>query len=280
VDRTKFIQQCSAYATGALADEELKSFAEYLHRASQEERELLAELVTTASLLPLVLDRKTPPTHLKQQLMQRIKLASHAQQAVSERTVESMGTATLRRRNWIPLGVSAVIGMIVLFSLFALRLLNTIDEQNKSLATVQTEKQQLQTRIVALTDELTRKEELLKVLASKRIEMTVMNGLKSNPVSYGKIIWDPEKRTAILQVSNLPPVPSDKDYQLWVIKDKKPISAGVFALRQSETNGFFKIENLAEIDRKSIGAFAVTLEPKGGVPQPTGQMYLLGTPSL
>src|SRR6058998_3313974 len=112
------------------------------------------------------------------------------------------------RRNWIPFGVAVALGMIVLFTLFALKLLNTIEEQNKQLVTVQDEKQHLQTQIVALKNEVTRKEELLKVLASKRIEITVMNGLKPSPVAYGKIIWDPEKRTAILQVSNLPPVPS------------------------------------------------------------------------
>ncbi len=106
-----------------------------------------------------------------------------------------------------------------------------------------------------------------------------MDGLKVNPVGYGKIIWDPEKRSAILQVSNLPAVPSDKDYQLWVIKDKKPISVGVFAVNDTMSN-FFKIENLAVTNPKEIAAFAVTLEPKGGMPQPTGDMYMMGAPRL
>jgi hypothetical protein len=39
---------------------------------------------------------------------------------------------------------------------------------------------------VTLKDEVTRKEELLKVLASKRIEITVMDGLKASLVSFGK----------------------------------------------------------------------------------------------
>lgn len=279
MDREKFIDQCSAYAVGALTGEELKRFTEYLRTASKEECHQLAELVSTASLLPLALDRKTPPARVKEQLMQKIHLSTRAEDAVSRRTADISTSVPAPRRNWMPFGIAAALGMIALFSFFALWLLNTVDEQNKKLVSVQGERQQLQTQLLALKDELTRKEELLKVLASKRIEITVMDGLKTSPVSYGKIIWDPEKRTAILQVSNLPPAPSDKDYQLWIIKDKKPISAGVFAVSNTESN-YFKIENLAVTNPKEIGAFAVTLEPKGGVPQPTGEMYIAGSPKL
>jgi anti-sigma-K factor RskA len=77
----------------------------------------------------------------------------------------------------------------------------------------------------------------------------------------------------------MPAVPTDKDYQLWVIKDNKPISAGVFAVNDTKSN-FFKIENLAVTNPKEIGAFAVTLEPKGGMPSPTGDMYMMGSPKL
>jgi anti-sigma-K factor RskA len=116
------------------------------------------------------------------------------------------------------------------------------------------------------------------VLQSKKIEIVIMNGLDVNPAGYGKIIWDPERKAAILQISNLPPVAQDKDYQLWVIKDNKPISAGVFSVEEKDKQNFFKIEELVVSNRKDINAFAVTLEPKGGVPQPTGDMYLLGQP--
>ena len=279
MDNEEFLQQSSAYATGALQGEDLKRFKDYLRTANGEEKKQLAELVSTASMLPLALERKIPPDHVKQQLMQRIHLSARAAQAVSRRTETLSNSAPVPRRTWIPFGVALSVGMIALFSIYASRLLNTIEEQNKMIVTGKIERHHLQTQLVELKDELTRKEELLKVLDSKRIEITVMNGLKSSPVSYGKIIWDPEKRTAILQVSNLPPVPAGKDYQLWVIKGKTPISAGVFAVNNSEPN-YFKIENLAVTDPKEIGAFAVTLEPKGGVPQPTGTMYIAGSPKI
>ena len=107
-----------------------------------------------------------------------------------------------------------------------------------------------------------------------------MSGLDVNPSGYGKILWDPVRKIAVLHVS-LPPEAADKDYQLWVIRDKKPVDAGVFQVRYSGQDGaLYKIDHLVETDKNHINAFAVTLEPKGGVPQPTGKMYLLGSTLL
>ncbi|MDX1585868.1 MAG: anti-sigma factor, partial [Balneolaceae bacterium] len=92
---------------------------------------------------------------------------------------------------------------------------------------------------------------------------------------YGKVIWDPASNRALLQVSNLPAVPSDKDYQLWIIKNNKPVSAGVFAVNDPARDSFFKIEKMTASER-AADAFAITMEPKGGMPQPTGDMYLMG----
>lgn len=286
MDREEFRQLCTEYSAGILQGEELRRFEEYLRTASEAELTEFVEFVSTASMLPLALERQAPPARVKEQLMQKIQLSARAHESAERRTATFTATVPppLKhpepRRSWLPFGVTAVfLIMVIGFSIYVSNLMGTIEQQNTNLVTVQREKQQLATQLVELKDELTRKEELLKVISSKRIEVTFMGGQKINPVGYGKIIWDPEKGTAILQVSNLPAVPKDKDYQLWVIKDKKPISAGVFAVRDSAPS-FFKIENLAVTNPKEIAAFAVTLEPKGGVPAPTGDMYILGSPRL
>ena len=274
------IDLCAAYALEALESEELRRFEEYLRTAGPEEIRQLQEFVSVASMLPLVLERKAPPSHVKEDLIRKIQLSAHAQESAERRTESFIGVQPVPRRNLLWIGVAAVaIVMVIGFSIFVSRLMGTIEYQNQQLVASNKSAQELQKRLVALKDELTQKEELLRVLSSKRIEITVMNGLQVNPVGYGKIIWDPEKRTAILQVSNLPAVPSNKDYQLWVIKDKKPISAGVFAVADTSAS-FFKIENLAVTNPKEIAAFAITLEPKGGVPAPTGDMYMAGSPKL
>jgi anti-sigma-K factor RskA len=265
VDKEEFLQLSAEYASGALEGDDLRRLREHLQTATGEELNEFLELVSTASLLPLALERQTPPARVKEELMKRIQLSAIAQESVERRTSD-VAQRPSPRRTWLWYGVGAVVVvMIIGVSTLVTNLMGTIERQN--------------TQLVELKDELTRKEELLKVLASRQIEVTVMNGLQTNPVGYGKIIWDPEKRTAILQVSNLPAVPSNKDYQLWVIKGKQPISAGVFAVRDKAPS-FFKIENLAVTDPKEIAAFAITLEPKGGVASPTGEMYMAGSPKL
>ncbi len=278
MEREEFDELSAAYAIGSLAGDELRSFEQYLATASPEELTLVGDLVATASLMPLALKRTLPPAAVKQQLMQKINLSARAQDAVRQR-LASFEPLSKPTRSWMPWGIAASLAMVVMFSFFVFQLMGTIERQNTTILRVEQEKTEVATRLVALRDELTIKDEQLKVLSAKQINIAMMDGMKVNPVGYGKIIWDPEKGTAILQVSHLPAAATNKDYQLWVIKDKKPISAGVFAVNDTSSN-FFKIQNMAVTDPKEIAAFAVTLEPKGGMPQPTGDMYMMGSPKL
>jgi anti-sigma-K factor RskA len=61
---------------------------------------------------------------------------------------------------------------------------------------------------------------------------------------------------------------------LWMIAGNKPIDAGIFTVG-SDGSGFLKVPSLSDADKAQ--KFAVTLEPAGGVPQPTGDMHLLGS---
>jgi anti-sigma-K factor RskA len=69
------------------------------------------------------------------------------------------------------------------------------------------------------------------------------------------------------------PPPEDKSYQLWVVPmEGKPISVGVFNPATSDmAHWMSKVpEGVAP------KMFAVTLEPAGGMPQPTGPMVMEG----
>ena len=137
-----------------------------------------------------------------------------------------------------------------------------------------------ETTIVELTNKIEKDQEILNILSSKKIDIVIMNGLEVNPAGYGKIIFNPADRTAILQVSNLPKTAEDKDYQLWTIQNKKPLDNGIFSIKNDNEKTYFLITNIKVSELNDINAFAITLEPKGGVPQPTGKMYLLGNANL
>ncbi len=278
MDREKFEELCAAYALGALEGEELREFESALRTADDDMKRLLFEFQRVALHLPVVAQEATPSPRIKQRILERIHSDTVPQpQSMFSKLVSLLGFDNPR----IGFAISFALIIVTMgIGYYAFLLRNAIHERDQRIAVIQQELSQQQQHFTVLQTELIRKEELLKVLQSPRIEVVIMNGKEINPSGYGKIIWDPIKKSAILQISNLPAVPKDKDYQLWVIKDQKPISAGVFTVNDPLTETLFKIEQLVETDKKSINAFAITLEPKGGVPQPTGQMYLLGTPTL
>ncbi|MBS0172294.1 MAG: anti-sigma factor [Nitrospira sp.] len=86
------------------------------------------------------------------------------------------------------------------------------------------------------------------------------------------LLFDPATKKAWLYAFNLPALPSGKVYQLWAIDDK-PVSAGVFALDAGQKARML-IKHMGEFPK--MKKFAVTVEPDGGRPEPTGAIYLIG----
>ena len=72
-----------------------------------------------------------------------------------------------------------------------------------------------------------------------------------------------ETGEAALVVSSLDPAPAGKTYEAWVIEDGRPLPAGLFAAAEGRT--VVALERA--VPRGAV--VAVTLEPAGGVEQPT-----------
>ena len=82
------------------------------------------------------------------------------------------------------------------------------------------------------------------------------------------------KAGGVFVAAGLPEAPAGKAYQLWAIAgNNAPVSAGVFSVDASGT-GSLSVRPLPGVT--TVDAFAVTLEPAGGLPAPSGEMYLLG----
>jgi anti-sigma-K factor RskA len=62
---------------------------------------------------------------------------------------------------------------------------------------------------------------------------------------------------------------------LWVFAEGKPVAAGVF---DADTSGRALFESKGLPGLPPAQNFAVTIEPRGGVSQPTGPIILVGTP--
>lgn len=148
-----------------------------------------------------------------------------------------------------------------------------VDELRAQLDSQREEINSLTSKLGKKNEQLAKYDDLVQYLQNPNVLVVDLGNLKSDFNSAGRVLWNKQMDSAIFYGINLPQVPKDKIYQLWAIIDSKPVSCGVFNVDQ-QGNGKIKIQTLK--DSKNIQKFAVTLEPAGGVPSPTGEMYLAG----
>lgn len=115
-------------------------------------------------------------------------------------------------------------------------------------------------------------EEIARIFSSPYAKMASLSGTDMAKDAYAMVFVEPDTRRGFFYANNLPALPAGKTYQLWVITDK-PVNAGVFSLDHGR-KGRMMLQNVPEVGK--IKKFAVSLEPDGGRPQPTGSIYLAG----
>ena len=124
-----------------------------------------------------------------------------------------------------------------------------------------------------LRAEVERQQALVALVRDPGTQVVALAGLEPAPAAKARMIWNAPKG-GLLVTAGLPAAPPGKAYQLWAIAGTKaPVSAGVFEVGADGTASV-GVPPLPGVDK--VDVFAVTLEPAGGVPAPTGQMYLAG----
>jgi anti-sigma-K factor RskA len=114
----------------------------------------------------------------------------------------------------------------------------------------------------------------MAALASADTRTIALTGQAASPAASARVFVEPKARRAVVFFYNLPANANDKSYQLWIIRSDqpKPQSAGVFSV-SADGQATVKVENLPT--DVPIKAFAVTLEPHGGVDQPTNTNFFV-----
>lgn len=174
---------------------------------------------------------------------------------------------------WLPFAAAALLLLALWGAAGQLRMRGEVQR-------LRAERERLEERVAALDREVDqaraearRAAQALQVIAAPGVQSVVLAGLGPTPGAAGHTYVNPQTRDALFYAFNLPPLQRDKTYQLWFIAGGKPVSAGTFAVDPRGT-GSLRVERV--VDVKDIQAWAVTIEPQGGVPQPTGAMVLKG----
>jgi hypothetical protein len=97
---------------------------------------------------------------------------------------------------------------------------------------------------------------------------------KAPPQPQGKAFYIKDKRSLVFLANNLPPLPSQKAYELWLIPSEgAPIPAGVF---KPDAHGNAIITNPPLPPGKDAKAFAITVENEAGAETPTMPIVMMG----
>jgi anti-sigma-K factor RskA len=112
---------------------------------------------------------------------------------------------------------------------------------------------------------------LIETVGAPAARAVALAGAEGVPAARGRAFVEPVGQRIVLLVYDLPPPPPGRTYQLWTIEGGKPASAGIFATSEAGRARFAS----ATPERLGDAIFlAVTVEPAGGVPQPTGPIVM------
>jgi anti-sigma-K factor RskA len=247
-------ERASLYAAGAMTDSDRLEYARHLDEdqcaVCQAE---VKELQSAISMLAFSVPSSSPSSTVKVRLMQQ------ARQAVP---VSQSRPAGFRWLQWATV-IIALASVAV-----ALSLLRTNTELRR-------ETDGLKSRIARLEVQLAEQQNTIATLTSAGVRVVDLAGQGTNTQATGRIFWDQPRKRWLFSVRNLPPTPADRSYQLWFVpKTGNPITAGVF---NTQADGSITLEVPVPDNATDLKAAAVTTEPFGGQPQPTGPFALLGT---
>ena len=96
----------------------------------------------------------------------------------------------------------------------------------------------------------------------------------SSTYAQGVVYMSSDGRVALLCVYGMPALPSDKTYQLWLIKDGKRDSGGLFTV---SGYGFGLLVVRPTRPLSEYSAVGITVEPSSGSPAPTSPRVLGGS---
>lgn len=128
-----------------------------------------------------------------------------------------------------------------------------------------------QTRTVAQRDSLLAdRDTLIARLTAPGVELVTLAATGDAKPTI-RVYLDRRRRTALLTVAALEPVPSDQAYQLWFIVGGKPVPSATF----TPDAGGTALVDVAFPEGST--ATAITREPRGGSPAPTSTPIFAGT---
>jgi anti-sigma-K factor RskA len=219
----------------------------------------LAEARGQAALLAFSVTQEEPSAAARAKLFARI--ADRRAASAGGRTV--VRAAQQRKVSWWNWVLVPATAMLALLSLGLWR------ENNRLFA----ELREAQRFAASFEQERMHVQKLVNALAAPETITVKLAGTGDSAGGSGVVKYN-RRSGLVVYMAQLPPLPQEKVYQMWLVPvNGAPISAGVFMPTADGKAQVWSAEVPGEIEPK---AFAVTVEPAGGLEHPSGPKVLLG----
>jgi hypothetical protein len=172
-----------------------------------------------------------------------------------------------RRRSALPAWLAAAASVLIAIGLgaYALSLRGRVASLEQETAALSRDRGRLEST-------LAEREATLAALAGPEVRVITLASTQQRTPS-GRMFWNPVRRRYTFFAYNLPQVRPGREYQLWLITPAGPVAAPTF---RPGRDGAGSVEGAYDLPNEQIRAIAVTEEPAGGLPKPTGEVLILG----
>jgi len=240
------------YALGALTGEERRVVEKHLQDCSACRREL-EQLRGDAVLLALSASGPKPPTRSRERLMAAI--AKEPRRVPQIRSQE-------RRHPWAAFAWIAAAAAVVI----AVLLVHQNTNLRRRLAEVETNSKKQDQQLLEA-------KQFLATLTSPDAQHFTLVAGKLPPQPQGKAIYVRSSGMLVFLASNMPAIPPQKAYELWLIPTSgAPIPAGLFKPDAHGAATVIKPPLPTGVEAKT---FAITVEPETGSSAPTSRPIMI-----
>ncbi len=258
-----------AWALGALPEAEARQVEAHLAECPECQAEARTAGAVASGLAGSVADH-APSPEVRARLMSAVAAGREARVDPLPFVVRERPSLAART-GWLVAAASLVLAAYLTWD--GLRLRDQVATLSAQLAEAKALVAAADTRIATLQNSAERGTSAMAVLTAPDLARIDLVGQPDAPDARARAFWSRE-RGMVFSASRLPPPPPGKTYQVWVVTtDPAPISAGLI---EPDPQGHVDVVFATPPDIPQPKAVAVTLEPAGGVPAPTGAKYLVG----
>jgi len=128
-------------------------------------------------------------------------------------------------------------------------------------------------RVDSLAAAVNRKDAMIAAMTGPDVKVVPLSNRTARQ-PLGRMIWNRTSNDWIMVTYGLRAPKPGMTYQVWLVTDDAKISAGTF---QPDEDGNTMMHARYVLPRDALRAVAITEEPEGGVPAPTGPMIVAGS---